>query len=77
MHKKVKRKILSVCIATFFAIGIGVTGCSDDGGYEGPKPVETADPSKPVIFSDFSPKEGAVRTLVFIEGSNFGTDVSN
>lgn len=76
MHKKVKRKILSVCIATFFAIGIGATGCSDDGGYEGPKPVETADPSKPVIFSDFSPKEGAVRTLVFIEGSNFGTDVS-
>lgn len=76
MHKKIKRKLLSVCIAVLLAIGLGSTSCSEEGGYEGPKPVVYADPSKPVIFTDFSPKEGAVRTRVFIEGSNFGTDVS-
>jgi len=76
MHKKIKRKLLSVCIAVLLAIGLGSTSCSEEGGYEGPKPVVYADPSKPVIFTDFSPKEGAVRTLVFIEGNNFGTDIS-
>jgi len=76
MHKKIKRKLLSISIATFLAIGFGATGCSEDGGYNGAAPAVSADPSKPVIFTDFSPKEGAVRTLVFIEGSNFGTDVT-
>jgi hypothetical protein len=52
------------------------TSCNDEGGYEGNKPVVTTDTSKPVVFTGFSPKEGAVRTLIFIEGSNFGTDVS-
>ena len=57
-------------------IAITATGCSQEGGYEGPKSVTSPDPSQPVIFTDFSPKEGAVRTLLFFEGSNFGTDVS-
>jgi hypothetical protein len=76
MHKKIKSKYLSICIAALVVIGFGVTSCSEDGGYQGPKPVVSADPSSPVIFTDFSPKEGPVRTLVFIEGSNFGTDIS-
>lgn len=76
MHKKVKRKLWPICIATLIAIGFGATSCSEDGGYQGAKPVVSVDPSKPVIFTDFSPKEGPVRTLVFIEGSNFGTDIS-
>lgn len=75
MHKKIKRYLLSICIA-LWAIGLIFTSCDEEGGYEGPNPVVYADPSKPVIFTDFSPKEGAVRTLIFIEGNNFGTDVS-
>ena len=34
------------------------------------------DPSKPIVFEDFSPKEGSVRTRLYITGSNFGNDVS-
>ena len=76
IHKKFQRKLLSICIATLLAIGLGAASCSEDGGYDGAEPTVSSDPSKPVIFTDFSPKEGAVRTSVFIEGSNFGTDVS-
>ncbi|MDR2955463.1 MAG: IPT/TIG domain-containing protein [Prevotella sp.] len=70
------KKLLLYAIAILFAIGYGTTSCSDEGGYEGAAPVYPSDPSKPVVFTDFSPQEGVVRTLVFIEGSNFGTDVS-
>jgi len=77
MHRNYRRKLLSICIATLLAVGFGVTSCSDEGGYNGAEPKVPADPSKPVVFNGFSPKEGAVRTLVFIEGSNFGTDISN
>ncbi len=75
---KNKKTLLTSLIATltFVVMGILATSCSQEGGYEGPKPTEPADPSKPVVFTDFSPKEGSVRTLVFIEGSNFGTDLS-
>ena len=72
---KIKKSLLFYAIAILSAIG--TTSCSEEGGYEGSKPVEYSDPSKPVVFSDFTPKEGVVRTLVFIEGSNFGTAVSN
>jgi len=34
------------------------------------------DPNKPVVFSDYAPKEGSVRTRLYIQGKNFGTDVS-
>ena len=34
------------------------------------------DPNKPSVFHDYSPKEGAVRTRLYIRGENFGTDVS-
>ena len=60
----------------FLVTGLVTTSCSSDGGYDGAKPVVPADPSKPVTFTDYSPKEGSVRTLIFIEGSNFGTDIS-
>lgn len=73
---KIKKSLLFYAIAILCAIGYGTTSCSEEGGYEGAKPVEYCDPSKPVIFSDFTPKEGVVRTLVFIEGSNFGTAIS-
>lgn len=39
------------------------------------KPVDY-DPNSPIVFSDFIPKTGAVRTRLFIEGKNFGRDIS-
>lgn len=63
-------------IVFLLVMGCLSTGCSNDGGYNGPKPVIYCDSSKPVIFTDFTPKEGVVRTSMYIEGSNFGTDVS-
>ncbi len=75
-RKKHQRALLSICIAALLATGFGAISCSEDGGYYGAEPAVSSDLSQPVIFTDFSPKEGAVRTLVFIEGSNFGTDVS-
>ncbi|MFV0418482.1 MAG: IPT/TIG domain-containing protein [Dysgonomonas sp.] len=74
---KIKKSLLFYAIAILCAVGYGTTSCSEEGGYEVTKPVQYSDPSQPVVFSDFTPKEGVVRTLVFIEGSNFGTAVSN
>lgn len=34
------------------------------------------DPSKPVVFSDFTPDHGSLRTQIHIYGDNFGTDPS-
>lgn len=45
--------------------------CSDS-----EKNTDQVDPSQPVIFTDFSPKEGSVRTRLYISGRNFGKDLS-
>lgn len=63
----------------FFVIALAVltlAGCSDKGSDPAAWKVTFADPNKEVQFSDFEPKEGVVRTSVFIHGSNFGTDES-
>lgn len=54
-----------------FACCLFFVGCKDD-------KVDSSqyDPSQPVVFTDFSPKEGGVRTRLYIEGSNFGSDES-
>lgn len=62
--------------AILFAIICFATSCSEEGGYQGAEPTEPTDTSKPITFTDYSPKEGSVRTLIFIEGSNFGTDLT-
>ncbi|MGN0069337.1 MAG: IPT/TIG domain-containing protein [Prevotella sp.] len=46
-------------------------GCDSD--YEEPAPAKPANPKQEVVFSDFEPKEGPMRTRMFITGSNFGT----
>ncbi|SHE41140.1 IPT/TIG domain-containing protein [Bacteroides faecichinchillae] len=53
--------------------GMMVTGCSDT---TDPTVWDTTpcDPSRPVEFTNFTPKEGGVRTRLFITGSNFGKD---
>ena len=73
MKSRKKKEFLLYVLAIFIAY-FGVTSCNQEGGYEEAKPPRPSDPSKPVVFSDYSPKEGSVRTMVFIEGSNFGTD---
>jgi hypothetical protein len=70
-------KLHTACIAAaLLAAWAGSAGCKQAGGYEGMKPAQPCDPSQPVVFNDYTPKEGTVRTTMFIEGSNFGTDIS-
>lgn len=71
-----KFKKLFWIFAILFAIICFATGCSDEGGFQGIDPGKPTDTSKPITFTDYSPKEGSVRTLIFIEGSNFGTDLT-
>lgn len=77
MFKRMKLNLNLSIVALIIAACFAVTGCSQDGGYDGGKPAIPSDPNKPVLFTDFYPKEGPVRTLIFIEGSNFGTDIDN
>lgn len=65
------KKLIFCSVLTLFALYMAV-GCSDSGGDGG----EHYDSSKPIVFSDFTPKQGAVRTRLYIEGSNFGKDIS-
>ena len=57
--------------ALLLFLTVCLSGCQDDkigsNGY---------DPSKPVVFSDFTPDEGSLRTQIHIYGDNFGTDPS-
>ena len=46
-------------------------GCKDDDGGEKGTPF---DPSKPVVISDFIPKEGGWGSRLLLYGNNFGDD---
>ena len=61
-------------IYTLALCGLLVSGCKES--FKDPTVWEykSCDPSKPVEFNDFTPKEGGVRTRMYIIGSNFGTD---
>lgn len=58
-------------IALFFVGAMFLSSCKDKDILAGER-----DPGKPTVFSDFSPKEGAIRTRLYISGDNFGEDVS-
>ena len=58
-------------LAIFFSLGACVFSSCKEENTE-----LNYDPNKPSVFHDFSPKEGAVRTRLYIRGENFGTDVS-
>lgn len=51
------------------------TSCKDDDSETGPSSLPF-DPSKPVLVSDFTPKEGAAYQKLLIYGDNFGNDPS-
>lgn len=57
----------------FLLCCIFMLGCNND--IKDSVKTEGSDPSKPVVFDDFTPKEGTVRTRLYITGNNFGTDV--
>ena len=59
-----KNHLITVLVCCLFFIG-----CKDDKANS-----NQYDPSQPVVFTDFSPKEGGMRTRLYIEGSNFGND---
>lgn len=56
--------LLFLCSGTIYS-------CKEDGLVD-----SKHDPSKTTVFSDFSPRKGAVRTRLYIYGDNFGTDIS-
>ena len=61
-----KKILMTALVCSAIAIG-----CKDDKIGS-----DQYDPSQPVQFTGFTPKEGAMRTRLYIEGSNFGSDVS-
>lgn len=63
-----KNKWLYACMGLLFFIA-----CDDDKESSG----ASYDPGKPVVVSSFRPLEGGVRQKVLLDGSNFGSDVSN
>lgn len=54
----------------------GLESCIDGNSDVSVPTYYPSDLGQPVTFSDFTPTEGALRTRMFIRGSNFGTDVS-
>lgn len=61
-HAGLKWRWLLVC-----AIGIGLSACDSD-----ENALSTYDPNKPLVLTDYSPKEGPISTQVILNGSNFG-----
>lgn len=59
-----------LCIAMLALIIPCFAGCKDDAGQE-----EAAfDPSKPILITDFTPKEGGFGSNLILYGDNFGND---
>lgn len=71
-QKKVKcKRRNSICLFICSLMVLFLASCQDD-----KKDTEAYDPSQPVVFTEFSPTEGALRTRLYIYGSNFGKDLS-
>lgn len=72
---KMKRNIKSCCQRIQWMmlalLTLCFTGCKDDDGATG-----NFDPDKPVVISEFSPKEGGLGTRLLLYGENFGNDIS-
>ncbi len=64
-----------IVLLSFVCLG-GFGSCIDSGTDVNVPTYYASDPDKAVTFTDYTPHEGSVRTRMFINGSNFGTDVS-
>lgn len=71
-----KRKWRTIGFALFSLISMGGLGSCDEGVEITAPTYHPSDPNKAVIFTDYTPNQGSVRTRMYINGSNFGTDVS-
>jgi len=71
---KIRRlPLLCWCLAA----GLSLAGCKDDAGNPGDPPERVpVDESQQTLITDFTPKDASVRTLLFINGQNFGTDLT-
>ena len=61
--------VRNAVLGAFLCVAAGA--CSDD-----PVPTGEHDPNQPVEILDFRPKTGGARTRLYIQGKNFGTDIS-
>lgn len=64
-HKRLAFYLLIICLAL---------GCKDS--HDDQDATKAYDPSRPVTFTEFTPGTGSVRSKFFINGDNFGTDIS-
>jgi hypothetical protein len=70
----IKSKALFVAIAAICVCSLGFISCEDEAKSGGGT---IYDPSKPVEITSFMPDSGRIAEMVLLDGSNFGTDVSN
>ena len=68
-----KQNVLKRFLWMLPILALCFSGCKDDETDPGSVPF---DPSKPVVVSDFTPKEGGAYQKLLIYGDNFGTDIS-
>lgn len=73
-NKKKRKQAGTVLFSLICLVGFG--SCIDKNVEVNLPTYVASDPNVEVTFTDFSPLEGAVRTNMFITGSNFGTDPS-
>lgn len=70
MKKEHMRKRNPYWVSLFFLyLTVCMSSCQDDKVSSG-----EYDPSKPVVFANFTPDEGGIRTAFYITGENFGND---
>lgn len=71
MKMKTKSHCRYVLFGILALVSFCFIGCKDEESAE-----KSFDPSKPVVISDFTPKEGGLGTRLVVYGENFGNDVS-
>jgi hypothetical protein len=69
----VKSRVLLVAIAAGCLCAFTFVACEREDKSGG----ALHDPSKPVVLTSFMPDSGRISEMVLLDGSNFGTDVSN
>lgn len=60
-----------LCAAMLVLFAFSLAGCKDDENEDA-----AFDPSKPIVITDFMPKEGGFGTNLILYGDNFGDDLS-
>ena len=69
MKKSNRFRIFTSLLMGFLIAGF--SSCKDDESQK-----NEHDPNKPIVLTDFYPKEGGIATKMVFSGENFGTDVS-